>query len=200
MDICLIKGKIKESDSIVNHHIQEILKFWFAEAMEPNWFNGGSSFDKEVCKKLGPHYERALANEYDCFKDSAAGCVALCILLDQYPRNVFRGSERAFSSDSKACSVAKHALLQGFDQKIDDRHKMFLYLPFEHSENLGDQDESVRLFEATGNEMLIQYAKQHYDLIKSFGRFPYRNKAMGRKNTPEEEEYLSSDGMNSFGQ
>jgi uncharacterized protein (DUF924 family) len=119
----------------------------------------------------------------------------LCVLLDQVPRNLFRGQGRAFASDAAARAIAREAIDQGFDRNLPQPQRLFLYLPFEHSESLADQDESVRLIGALDeNPTWKDYAIRHRDVIARFGRFPHRNAALGRRNTAEETAFLATPG------
>ena len=181
--------------------IPTVLGFWFgkipAGAMpEPRtiWFKPTPEFDMEITDRFLGDHERAAAGELDALMQSGDGCLALAVLLDQFPRNMFRGTARAFAADGKARAVARHALERGFDLEMPPVQAMFLYLPFEHSENLSDQNRSVALFEALGNAEWIDYAVRHRDIIARFGRFPHRNTALGRETTPEEEEFLKQPG------
>lgn len=120
--------------------------------------------------------------------------LALVIVLDQFSRQIYRGEAKAFAQDGHALTVAKHAIASGFDQDALPVHRLFWYLPFEHSENLADQDRAIELLEPLGNAEWTRYAREHRDVIARFGRFPHRNAALGRENTPEEEAYLAQPG------
>lgn len=173
----------------------EILDFWFAEGMAPRWFVRDPAFDDEVRTRLAGWYERAAAGGLDEWRATAMGCVALCILLDQVPRNLFRGQSQAFATDAAARAVAQHAVDHSLDRKLSQAQRLFLYLPFEHSESLADQDESVRLIGALDeNPTWKDYAIRHRDVIARFGRFPHRNAALGRTSTAEETAFLATPG------
>lgn len=175
--------------------IAEILDFWFAEDTAKRWFVRDPSFDDEVRTRLADWFERAAAGGLDDWCETAAGCVALCLLLDQVPRNLFRGQSQAFATDAAALAVARHAVDHGLDLKLTQPQRLFLYLPFEHSESLADQDESVRLIGALDeNPTWKDYAIRHRDVIARFGRFPHRNAALGRRNTAEETAFLATPG------
>lgn len=171
----------------------EILKFWFEESTPQQWFQKNEDFDKAITSRFQHDYDSAVQGQYDDWRDTAKGCLALIILLDQFPRNMFRDTPKAFASDTKALDIAKHAIAQKFDEGLSVDEKTFMYLPFEHSENIDDQKTSLNLFKPTesDNPIYYDYAKKHYDVIKEFGRFPHRNKILGRVNTPKEEEYLA---------
>jgi uncharacterized protein (DUF924 family) len=136
-----------------------------------------------------------VSGDFDHWRETAAGCVALCILLDQAPRNLFRGDPRSFASDAAARAVTRHALARGLDRDLPQEQRAFLYLPLEHSENLADQEACVRLFAGLDeNPDGLDYAVRHRDIIARFGRFPHRNAVLGRTSTPEETEFLTQAG------
>jgi uncharacterized protein (DUF924 family) len=175
--------------------ISEIIDFWFASGMEKRWFVRDPAFDAEVSTRLAEWYEHAATGGLDDWHGTAAGCVALCVLLDQVPRNLFRGQGRAFATDAAARAVARHAVDRGLDQLLPQAKRLFLYLPYEHSESLIDQDASVRLIGQLGeNPLWLDYARRHRDVIVRFGRFPHRNAALGRDSTAEETAFLATPG------
>ena len=175
--------------------IDEIVEYWFGEAVKPYWFAKSDSFDRQCRDMLLEPYERAAAGRLDSWMDDVDGCLALCILLDQVPRNVFRGTPRAFATDDKARAVAAHAIDGGFDLECAPEERVFLYLPFEHHEDLDSQRLSVRLFrERVQAPEFVEYAVRHLEIIERFGRFPHRNAILGRAGTPEEEAFLSQPG------
>lgn len=175
---------------------EEILHFWFEETHPAQWFQKNETFDQQVIDRFLVSYEMAEDGLCDGWVSDADGCLALCILLDQFPRNMFRGKARSFATDGKALLVAKQTIAKGYDQVLPPIQRRFIYLPFEHSEKLGDQRRSVELFETMKAEdpLGYDYALRHYDVIKRFGRFPHRNKILERENTEEEEEYLARVG------
>ncbi len=171
----------------------EVLDFWFVEIAPAQWFQKSDDFDAVICERFGQVYEMAKDGYYDSWMVDADGHLALCLILDQFPRNMFRNSPRAFESDAKALSVSKKAISLGLDQVLAAYKRRFLYLPFEHSENLDDQKRSVELF-ATMQEddpLGYDYALRHLKVIEEFGRFPHRNAVLGRENTAAEKEYLA---------
>lgn len=175
--------------------IAEILDFWFAAATAKRWFAGDAAFDDEVRARLGHWFERAAKGELQDWRASPAGCVALCVLLDQVPRNLYRGHARAFATDAAARAITQHAVERKFDQALPQAQQLFLYLPFEHSELLADQDISVQFCGRLDNEpRWLEYAVRHRDVIVRFGRFPHRNAALGRTNTDEETAFLATPG------
>jgi len=175
--------------------IAEIVEFWFAAGMEKRWFVQDPAFDGAVRARLAGWHERAAAGELDDWRYAAAGCVALCVLLDQVPRNLFRGQGRAFATDAAARAVTGHAIGRGLDRALPQVQRLFLYLPFEHSESLADQDESVRLIgQLDADPEWRDYAVRHREVIARFGRFPHRNAALGRTTTAEEAAFLATPG------
>ena len=175
--------------------IDGVLRFWFAEGMGGRWFKKDDAFDAEVKVNLGSAYRMAAAGEFDTWKGSARGCLALVILLDQVPRNLFRGDRRAFATDAEARRVTRHALERGFDRALSQSERLFLYLPLEHSEDLGDQEECCHLTAALDEQPeWHDYALRHRDVITRFGRFPHRNAILGRASTQEEEDFLAEPG------
>lgn len=178
-----------------------VLAFWFGapgsdEEGQPRqeWFRQDEAFDRGIVDRFEVEMEAAAGGRLDALMDSALGCVTLCILLDQFPRNVWRDSARAFACDQKARTVARHAIERGFDEDLKPVHRLFLYLPFEHSESMADQEVSVALFEQLGDPGWLDYARKHYDLIERFDRFPHRNAVLGRTSTPEEAAFLKEQG------
>jgi uncharacterized protein (DUF924 family) len=181
----------------------KILYFWFGGAESDNerrkqWFLQDSTFDQEIGDLFHSDVEAALAGAWDSPAEISAempdgtpnGSLALIILLDQLPRNLYRGSARAFAGDDRALKIAKAAVDRGFDQALGLFRRVFMYMPFEHSEELADQETSVSLFTALGDKGTLDFAIRHYDVIKRFGRFPHRNKLLGRDSRPEEIEFL----------
>ncbi|MCA1299493.1 DUF924 family protein [Stappia indica] len=168
----------------------EILDFWFSDAVEQAWFSRSEAVDREIAERFAATYEAARAGALDGWKGAADSALALTISLDQFPRNLFRGSARAFESDSLALASAKHGLAQGYDQAVGDRQRQFFYLPLMHSEDLDDQTRCVALYRDLGDEHALGFAIEHRDIIDRFGRFPHRNKALGRRNTEAEAAFL----------
>jgi len=173
--------------------VQEVLEFW-REAGYAKWFQGGAEFDAQCRERFLDAHHAAARREHDGWMESAEGALALLILLDQIPRNIFRGSGHAFATDPLALHHARRALDAGFDPRVDPALRMFFYMPFEHSEDAADQARSVALFDALGNAEATQYAIAHREVIARFGRFPHRNRALGRDSTPEEQAWLDAGG------
>ncbi len=169
-----------------------VLEFWFSEASRPFWFQPTPAFDESVRMQLGALYEDAIEGRLDDWKSGAEDALGLCILFDQVPRNIFRKTRRAFESDPQARAVARHIVAQGFDRSYPtDDHRLFSYLPFQHSEDLDDQKLAVRLMsERTADQNSLEYARRHLEIIARFGRFPHRNVVLGRTSTKEESAFL----------
>jgi uncharacterized protein (DUF924 family) len=170
----------------------EILDFWFKRDRK-DWFTKNPAFDEEIRARFLPLYERAARGELETWLREPANCLALVIVLDQFPRNLFRGSARAFAADALALQAARHAVSQRFDRGLSADERSFLYLPFEHSESLADQERACELMQPLGGEV-YDYAVRHRQIIGRFGRFPHRNAALGRDSTPEEIAFLKQPG------
>ena len=179
----------------------EILDFWFGREDEEGygeyreaWFTKDPEFDREVRDRFEGTYEEADAGRLEHWKDEARSCLALIILLDQFTRNMFRGDPKTYATDDKALAAARHAVEHAYDREMSPYERLFVYLPFEHSEDLEDQRFSVELFRGLaadmGSEDLLGYAVRHLEIIERFGRFPHRNEILGRATTPEEAEFL----------
>jgi uncharacterized protein (DUF924 family) len=174
-----------------------ILIFWFGPTDSPEygqpkgfWFNSTPEIDRRIAQQFENSYNMASSGEMSSMMTMPEGSLALVILLDQFPRNMYRGTPAAFKSDELALSVAKHAIEMGYDQKLPVFQKKFLYMPFMHTESLSDQDQGVELFRSLNDEDSVKYMTMHRDIIARFGRFPHRNQILGRESTPEEIEFL----------
>jgi uncharacterized protein (DUF924 family) len=178
----------------VTAHINDIIGFWRGAGPE-KWFKKVTAFDEAIRLKFEPTHHRAARGEYDHWAQSADGALALLILLDQFPRNLYRHSGHAFATDPKARSIARAAIEQGFDREVDPTFRNFFYLPFEHSEDIADQDYGLALVAEAGVADDLKWAGLHRDIIARFGRFPHRNAALGRTTTPEEQEFLDEGGF-----
>jgi uncharacterized protein (DUF924 family) len=172
---------------------EDVLTFW-RDAGPDRWFRKDEAFDRDFRDRFLGAHEAALRGELDAWTEQADGALALLILLDQFPRNAFRGTPRMFESDAKARAVARQAVQAGFDMALDARLRNFFYLPFAHSEELADQDRGVELTRKLGDEFL-RYAILHRGIIEKFGRFPHRNAVLGRATTPEEQQFLDDGGF-----
>ena len=184
----------------------DILDFWFlppeAEGHgQPRmvWFRKDAAFDEEIRARFLSAVEAALAGDLDEWATTPQGALALLILLDQFTRNLFRGEARCFAGDAAALRVAEAVVAKGWDQAMNAVERTFVYLPFEHSEALADQERSLALFGALAAYTptaagFLDYAQRHHEVIVRFGRFPHRNAALGRASTPEEKDYLAQPG------
>jgi uncharacterized protein (DUF924 family) len=182
-----------------NTLVQEIHDFWFGSpdsaelgSRRKIWFQATQEFDQEVRRRFLEANCRASTGSLDHLKKTHMGALALIILLDQFSRNIFRGTAEAFSNDPRARYLAQYALDKGFDKNLLTVEKLFLYLPFEHGEDLESQEKSVSLFVKLGDAASLQHALCHRDQIVRFGRFPDRNEALGRPNTKAEDEFLKN--------
>ena len=171
-----------------------IIEFWYSEKVKSKWFNSSIEFDKEIRSNYEDVWINALRGEYSSWRESAEGCLALAIILDQFPLNMFRGEVQSFSSEAVAVKVVKHAIENGLDKNIARDKVSFLYMPLMHSENIDDQNLAVKLFEQAELIENAKFSKHHRDIIKKYGRFPHRNKILDRKSSTEEVEYLNSKG------
>ena len=174
-------------------HPDELLAFWFSEAIQPHWFNSTPALDREIGERFAALWERALAGQLDHWMTRAEGCLALVILLDQFPLNMYRGRPESFSGEAQARTVAEVAIRRGFDGELDGAGRSFLYMPYMHSENREDQARSVALYEAAGLQENLKFARHHQGIVERFGRFPHRNAILGRVSTPDELAWLASD-------
>jgi uncharacterized protein (DUF924 family) len=175
--------------------INRVLTFWFDGNFEDRrkvWFIKSNDFDAKIKIKFGDDVEKASTATYDFRTQTPEGALGLIILLDQFPRNIFRGNPQTFATDLKALRIAKQAVADGLDANLTVVQKVFFYLPFEHSENMEDQNQALKLFEALGDESYLKYAVAHRDVIERFGRFPHRNKMLGRASTEEEIRFLKN--------
>ena len=175
----------------------DILEFWFSEESKAHWFASTPEYDCQVKERFESAWQQAGAGELADWEETALGALALVILLDQMPLNMFRDQPESFSTEEQSRHVARRAIGNGFDIELADEYMAFLYLPFMHSESIEDQDRSVMLFETAGLNNNLKWARGHRDIVKRFGRFPHRNQILGRKSTPEEAEWLASpEGFN----
>lgn len=177
-----------------------VLDFWFGSAGQrgakrAEWFRKDSAFDEEIRRQFLATVEAAAAGRLDNWRQNAQTCLALVVVLDQFPRNLFRGSGRAFAADAMAREVARHMLSKSWDQGLRPVERMFVYLPLEHSENLADQEQCHSLMLAIAGFAetadLHVWAMKHLVIIRRFGRFPHRNAALGRESTTEEITFLA---------
>ena len=190
---------------VLSNAISAVNAFWFGSSDAPDygqdreaWFKKDPAFDLEIEQRFAKVIDAAGRGDLDNMAQSPEGAVALVIVLDQFPRNIYRGDARAFAFDAHARTIATQALDKGFDQDVIPVMRKFLYLPFEHSEELADQERAVALFEAlakdAGSDSGLEWAVKHLEIIQRFGRFPHRNAVLGRISTPEERLFLDQPG------
>ncbi len=170
---------------------QEVLEFWFSDDVRSKWWVKDSTFDERVRSRLGEAHRAAVAGELDGWAKTAEGALALILLLDQVPRNIYRGRPEAFAADAKARGITEAAIEAGHDAQLaDDSRRLFLYLPLEHSEELADQERCLELTRPLKPTQWYDFAVKHHRIIARFGRFPHRNAVLGRKSTAEELAFL----------
>jgi uncharacterized protein (DUF924 family) len=174
--------------------VGNVIRFWLEETPPEARFKRDDALDTAIANRFGAIYERLSIAPPEVSGLTPRTALAALIVLDQFPRNMFRGTSRAFASDSAALRIAQAAVDAGHDKALDKYGRLFVYLPFEHSENLADQDKSVALIADLGDADLDRYAIAHRDIVRRFGRFPHRNAALGRVSTPEESEFLEQPG------
>jgi uncharacterized protein (DUF924 family) len=172
---------------------EDVVAFW-REAGPKAWFEKSDAFDREIERRFGSLHEAAAAGAHDDWAETPEGALALLLVLDQFSRNLFRGSPKAFAQDERALAVANAALDKGFDRKVDPAFRAFFYLPLEHSEAIADQERCVALCHTVDGDAL-HWARLHEKIIRRFGRFPHRNPALGRHTTPAERTFLDGGGF-----
>jgi uncharacterized protein (DUF924 family) len=173
---------------------EAVLAFW-REAGPDKWFTKDTAFDDAIKARFLATYDSAAAGQLADWEQTAEGALALAVVLDQFPRNMFRGDARTYAADPLARAVAERAIARGFDRQVPADNRQFFYLPFEHSESLADQERCCALFRASGNADDLKWAELHADIIRRFGRFPHRNALLGRATTPQEQAFLDGGGF-----
>jgi len=171
---------------------QTLIDFWFSPRVAKLWFNSTPAFDDELRERFADTYQAGYHGELDDWEATALGALALVILFDQIPLNIFRKQPQSFATEARAREVAARAIARGFDAELDDPQKAFLYMPYMHSEKLADQDTSVDLFTRAGLKNNLRFAQHHREIVRRFGRFPHRNEILGRQSTAEEVAWLAS--------
>jgi uncharacterized protein (DUF924 family) len=179
--------------------IRDILDFWFLPLGDPGygkkrdtWWDSTPELDEEIRQRFGHLLDKAVTGGLDHWTKSPDGALALILLCDQFSRNMHRRAAKAFSGDVKARDTARLAIARGYPLVYPLEMRTFFYMPFQHSEDLGDQDFCCSLFASTGNDDYVKYAVEHRDIVAKFGRFPHRNEVLGRTSTPEELDYLKT--------
>lgn len=179
---------------MINNKPDDILDFWYSEPMNKHWFNASPEIDQLIRNKYEAPWRTALKGGYDEWKNNSKACLALIILLDQLPLNMFRGNAESFASEARAIELSLFGIGKSYDKELPVSQLSFFYMPLMHSENLEHQQLCVSKFEQAGLSSNAEFAKHHRDIIKQFGRFPHRNEILRRKSTGAELEYLYSDG------
>jgi uncharacterized protein (DUF924 family) len=174
--------------------IDEIVAFWFEELAPEDWFKADAARDAVIKTRFGDVYAQLKAGVPERWLEGASGWLAAILVLDQFPRNLFRGDARAFSTDGVALDLAKRAIAEGIDLRLPPEQRSFVYMPFQHSEQKADQARSIELFTALGNPFNLDFAVRHKEIIDRFGRFPHRNEILGRTSTDEEAAFLREPG------
>jgi uncharacterized protein (DUF924 family) len=189
-------AKAKRSKPKVSSNVspEDVIGFWLAAGPD-HWFTEDDAFDQEIRIRFANIHANAAAGLLGNWENTPEGALALVIVLDQFSRNMFRGSVRAYAADPLARAVASRAIARGFDQQVEMPVRPFFYLPFEHSESATDQDFCLELMAATGDAESVEWARLHAGIIRRFGRFPHRNAVLGRATTPEEQTFLDSGGF-----
>ena len=173
---------------------EDILNFWFSEKVEPLWFKKSADFDREIKQRFLNTYQLAKTGALDNWRNSSKSILALIIVLDQFPRNMFRNTSQAFATDEEAVELTKYAVDNNYQQDLSPEEQAFLYMPLMHSENKKDQEKCVELFTKLGREDNLKFAIKHQEIIDRFDRFPHRNEILGRESTLKEKEFLTQPG------
>jgi uncharacterized protein (DUF924 family) len=168
----------------------EVLRFWFEELTSDDWFERKDATDEAIRSRFSTLLEALKASASSTSFDEPDQALAAILVFDQFPRNMFRGQPRAFATDDIAAAIARKAVERGFDHRVPEQRRLFFYMPLMHAENLADQEHCVSLISALPGDA-VKYAREHRDIIARFGRFPHRNKALGRESTPAEESFLA---------
>lgn len=171
---------------------QEIIDYWYSEPIRSHWFASTVELDTSMRSQYESVWEQAAAGKFDHWKQEALGCLALILVFDQFPLNIFRGQAKSFQTEADAIEVARMAIANNFVPELEKQYLAFLFMPFMHSEKIQDQDLAVMLFEENQLKENIAFAKHHRNIIRQFGRFPHRNQILGRQSTAEEIAYLQS--------
>jgi len=173
---------------------EDIIQFWFSEPMNKHWFNSTPEIDVMIGEKFEPLWRLGLDNKLSHWKQTPQGCLALILLFDQFPLNMFRGMSDSFRTESLSIEIALYGIDKGYDKQLPQTQLSFFYMPLMHSEQMSHQNLSVEKFEASGLEDNARFARHHRDIIEKFGRFPHRNTILQRESTQAEVDYLNSKG------
>lgn len=175
---------------MVNNWRDEILDFWFGELTPDDWFAGGTQLDERIRDRFAERYKQLSGDVPAEAMNDPRSALAAIIALDQFPRNMFRGTAQAFGSDHQALALARNAHDRGFDSDMTDDERIFLAMPLMHSETLDDQNKCVEVFKDIGDENSLKYAIEHRDIVEKFGRFPHRNRPLGRDSSEAEKAFM----------
>jgi len=170
-----------------------IIGFWFSKQVAKCWFNSTPELDQTIKSKFELTYQIAKEGSLAHWQTSPLGCLALILLFDQFPLNMYRGLSQCFATEAQAREISDIAISKCFDEELYDKQKVFVYMPYMHSENINDQNTAIELYTRAGLKDNLRFAMHHHGIVERFGRFPHRNKILGRKNTSDEDEYLKSD-------
>ncbi len=188
MEWLIEDSKIKEVSVLP----KTIIDFWFAERSRDLWFNSTPELDAQLRDRFIDTWLAAAEENYNAWEESPEGALALVIILDQFPLNIFRGNPLSYATEPQARRISKAAIERGFDKNLTDEQRGFIYMPFMHSEEMADQERSIELFDQPGLEQSLRFALHHRDIVQRFGRFPHRNEILGRHSTRDELDYLAS--------
>lgn len=172
---------------------EDIINYWFSDRIKPQWFCSTAELDREILEKHEALWVKAATGGLDGWSNNPIGCLALVIILDQFPLNMFRNQAKSFSTEKVVLKISKSAIQMKFDKELNNEELSFLYMPFMHSENINDQNMSVKLYKQTKLPESIKFAEHHRDIVNTYGRFPHRNKILSRESTKQELAYLASD-------
>jgi uncharacterized protein (DUF924 family) len=168
-----------------------VLNFWFDPEVKPFWFKKNLDFDYTIKQRFLSVYQQAVAGMLNHWRNNARGILALIIVLDQFPRNMFRNTPQAFATDQKAAELTKYALKNNYEKNLSIEEQAFIYMPLMHSESQADQSQCIQLFTQLGKEDSLKFAIKHQEIVSRFGRFPHRNQILGRESTAAEQEFLT---------
>ena len=175
-------------------HPQDILDFWFGELKPSQWYKVDTYLDAAIARRFEPGYRELSLSVPPGWRENARGVLAAIIVLDQFPRNMFRGLPQAFATDASALALSQEAIAMNHDRELNEAERQFIYMPFQHAEDRALQTRSVQLFESLGNANALDFANRHRVIIERFGRFPHRNAILGRPSTAQETEFLKQPG------
>ena len=176
----------------VPNWINDVLHFWFEEVRPESWFTRDDALDATIRKRFGALHASLTEKVPAAVTATPLGALAAVLVLDQFSRNLFRNSSRAYTCDPTSLAIAQEAIRTGFDRQLEHNQRTFIYMPFQHSEDRAMQQRAIELFTELGDASTLEYAKKHRDIIERFGRFPHRNRVLGRESTPQEIEFLKT--------